>query len=161
MGSAVLPGEAGQAVRIMSIHKSKGLEYPVCFVAGLGKAMNFTESRSRIVVDARYGVAADGVDLEHRVKIHSLSKKVFARKLLSEQMGEEVRVLYVAMTRAREKLILVGTVEDMAKADEKWTVAGKAPAPLTYSRMLRAKSYLDWLGPLFVVGRPGGGEPGL
>lgn len=148
LGSAVLPGEAGQAVRIMSIHKSKGLEYPVCFVAGLGKAMNFTESRSRIVVHARYGVAADGVDLEHRVKIHSLSKKVFARKLLSEQMGEEVRVLYVAMTRAREKLILVGTVEDMAKADEKWTVAGKAPAPLTYSRMLRAKSYLDWLGPL-------------
>lgn len=75
----------------MSIHKSKGLEYPVCFVAGLGKSMNFTESRSRIVVHARYGVAADGVDLEHRVKIHSLSKKVFARKLLSEQMGEEVR----------------------------------------------------------------------
>ncbi|WP_418745584.1 helicase-exonuclease AddAB subunit AddA [Frisingicoccus sp.] len=159
LGSAVLPGEAGQAVRIMSIHKSKGLEYPVCFVAGLGKSMNFTESRSRIVVHARYGVAADGVDLEHRVKIHSLSKKVFARKLLSEQMGEEVRVLYVAMTRAREKLILVGTVEDMAKADEKWTAAGRAPVPLTYSRMLRAKSYLDWLGPLlWSDGRDGAGR---
>ncbi len=146
LGGAVLPGDAGQAVRIMSIHKSKGLEYPICFVAGLGKAMNFTESRSRIVVHARYGVAADGVDLEHRVKIHSLSKKVFARKLLLDQMGEEVRVLYVAMTRAREKLILVGTVEDMAQTEEKWALAGKVPMPLTYSRMLRAKSYLDWLG---------------
>lgn len=148
LGGAVLPGDAGQAVRIMSIHKSKGLEYPICFVAGLGKTMNFTETRSRIVVHARYGVAADGIDLEHRVKIHSLSKKVFARKLLLDQMGEEIRVLYVAMTRAREKLILVGTVEDMDKTDEKWTLAGKAPVPLTYNRMLRAKSYLDWLGPL-------------
>lgn len=148
LGGAVLPGDEGQAVRIMSIHKSKGLEYPICFVAGLGKAMNFTESRSRIVVHARYGVAADGVDLEQRVKIHSLSKKVFSRKLLLDQMGEEVRVLYVAMTRAREKLILVGTLEDMEQTGEKWALAGMAPIPLTYSRMLRAKSYLDWIGPL-------------
>ena len=148
LGEAVLPGDGQKAVRIMSIHKSKGLEYPVCFVAGLGKNMNFMETRSRIVVHAGYGVAADGVDLENRVKIRGLTKKVFARKLLQEQMGEEVRVLYVAMTRAREKLILVGAVEDMAQASEKWTLSGKSERPLTYSRMIRAKSYLDWLGPL-------------
>lgn len=161
LGGAVLPGNEGQSVRIMSIHKSKGLEYPICFVAGLGKTMNFTESRSRIVVHARYGVAADGIDLENRVKIHSLSKKVFARKLLLDQMGEEVRVLYVAMTRAREKLILVGTVENMAQTDEKWTLAGKTPMPLTYSRMLRAKSYLDWLGPLLWSGGQQGADLGF
>lgn len=161
LGGAVLPGDAGQAVRIMSIHKSKGLEYPICFVAGLGKSMNFTESRSRIVIHARYGVAADGVDLERRVKIHSLSKKVFARKLLLDQMGEEVRVLYVALTRAREKLILVGTVEDMEQTAEKWSLAGKVPTPLTYSRMLRAKSYLDWLGPLLWSDERQGAERGF
>lgn len=60
----------------MSIHKSKGLEYPICFVAGLGKSMNFMETRSRIVVHAGYGVAADGVDLENRAKIRGLAKKV-------------------------------------------------------------------------------------
>ena len=110
--------------------------------------MNFMETRSRIVVHAGYGVAADGVDLENRAKIRGLAKKVFARKLLQDQMGEEVRVLYVAMTRARDKLILVGTVEDMAQTAEKWAISGKSEQPLTYSRMLRAKSYLDWLGPL-------------
>lgn len=148
LGEAMLPGDARKTVRIMSIHKSKGLEYPICFVAGLGKSMNFMETRSRIVVHAGYGVAADGVDLENRAKIRGLAKKVFARKLLQDQMGEEVRVLYVAMTRAREKLILVGTVEDMAQTAEKWAISGKSEQPLTYSRMLRAKSYLDWLGPL-------------
>ena len=150
LGEAMLPGDARKTVRIMSIHKSKGLEYPICFVAGLGKSMNFMETRSRIVVHAGYGVAADGVDLENRAKIRGLAKKVFARKLLQDQMGEEVRVLYVAMTRAREKLILVGTVEDMAQTAEKWAISGKSEQPLTYSRMLRAKSYLDWLGPLLL-----------
>lgn len=118
----------------MSIHKSKGLEYPICFVAGLGKSMNFMETRSRIVVHAGYGVAADGVDLENRAKIRGLAKKVFARKLLQDQMGEEVRVLYVAMTRAREKLILVGTVEDMAQTAEKWAISGKVGAAADLQR---------------------------
>ena len=76
-------------------------------------------------------------------------------------MGEEVRVLYVALTRAREKLILVGTVEDMEQTAEKWSLAGKAPTPLTYSRMLRAKSYLDWLGPLLWSDERQGAERGF
>ena len=149
VGEAVIPGNAMKAVRIMSIHKSKGLEYPICIVAGMGKNMNFTESRSRIVVHSRYGIAADGVDLEKRTKIQSLSRKVFARRLLQDQMGEEIRVLYVAMTRAREKLILVGTVEDAEKNIQKWEYAQKAVTPLTFSQILRAKTYLDWLGPIF------------
>ena len=149
LGEAVLPGDAMRAVRIMSIHKSKGLEYPICIVAGMGKGMNFTETRSRIVAHARYGIAADGVNLEKRTRIQSLSRKVFARKMLQDQMGEEIRVLYVAMTRAREKLVLVGAVEDIEKTTEKWEYAKKAVSPLTYTQMLKAKNYLDWLGPIF------------
>ena len=149
VGEAVLPGNVIQSVRIMSIHKSKGLEYPICIVAGMGKIMNFSESRSRIVVHSKYGVAADGVDLSRRTKIQSLSRKVFARKLLQEQMGEEIRVLYVAMTRAREKLILVGTVEDVEKTTQKWEYAKNTEKPLSFSQILKAKSYLDWLGPIF------------
>ena len=148
VGEALLPDDAGKTVRIMSIHKSKGLEYPICIVAGLGKTMNFTESRSRIVVHSRYGVAADGVDLSLRAKIHSLSRKVFARKLLQDQMGEEIRVLYVAMTRAREKLILIGTVEDGAKTLEKWEYMSCQEVALTYSQIMGASSYFDWIGPL-------------
>ena len=148
VGEAILPGDSMQAVRIMSIHKSKGLEYPICIIAGMGKNMNFMESRSRIVVHAGYGVAADGVDLAKRTKIQSLSRKMLARKLLQDQMSEEIRVLYVAMTRAREKLILIGTVEDVDKTTEKWEYAAKTPTPLSYSQILKAKSYLDWLGPI-------------
>lgn len=148
VGEAVLLENASQTVRIMSIHKSKGLEYPICMIAGLGKNMNFTESRSRIVIHSKYGVAADGVNLTDRTRIHSLSRKVFARKLLQDQMAEEIRVLYVAMTRAREKLILVGTVEEVEKTTEKWEYAKNVTVPLTYSQILRAKSYLDWVGPL-------------
>ena len=149
VGEAVLPGNETKAVRIMSIHKSKGLEYPICIVSGLGKSMNFMETRSRIVAHSKYGVAADGVDLEKRTKVQSLSRKVFARKLLQDQMGEEIRVLYVAMTRAREKLILVGTVENVENTVEKWEYAKHSELPLSYSQMLRAKNYLDWLGPIF------------
>jgi len=161
IGEAILPGDAGKAVRIMSIHKSKGLEYPICFVAGLGKKMNFRESRSRIVVHAGYGVAADGVDLENRVKIRSMYKNLIARKMLQEQMGEEIRVLYVAMTRAREKLILVGSVDNMEQMAEKWGVDGAGSNPSSYSRMLRATSYLDWLGPLFFSDGQAGANHGF
>ena len=148
IGEAVLPGDTMRAVRIMSIHKSKGLEYPICIVAGMGKNMNFSESRNRIVVHSRYGVAADGVDLIQRTKVKSLSRKVFARKVLQDQMGEEIRVLYVAMTRAREKLILVGTVEDVEKTVAEWEWAEGKTRPLTFSQMLGAKRYLDWIGPI-------------
>lgn len=148
VGEAVLLGDAAQAVRIMSIHKSKGLEYPICIVAGLGKNMNLMDARSRIVVHSSYGVAADGVDLKKRTKIRSLSRRIIARKLLQEQLAEEVRVLYVAMTRAREKLILVGTVEDVEKTIETWEYGQDMTVPLTFSQMMRAKTYLDWVGPI-------------
>ena len=161
IGEAVVSGDAMRAVRIMSIHKSKGLEYPICIVAGMGKNMNFTESRSRIVIHSRYGVAADGVDLVQRTKVKSLSRKVFARKVLQDQMGEEIRVLYVAMTRAREKLILVGTVENIEKTVDAWGWAEGKNKPLTLSQMLKARSYLDWIGPVLWSDGQAGKEKGF
>lgn len=148
IGEAVLLGDAMQSVRVMSIHKSKGLEYPICIVAGIGKMMNLMDVRSRIVVHSQYGVAADGVDLEKRTKIHSLLRRMIARKMLNEQLSEEIRVLYVAMTRAREKLILIGTVEDVEKTEKSWEYSQHTKEPLSYTQMMKAKSYLDWLGPI-------------
>ena len=93
-------------VRIMSIHKSKGLEFPVVFLAGLGKRFNKQDAYGQILLDADLGAAADFLDLELRVKAPTLKKQALKRRTELETMGEELRVLYVAMTRAKEKLIM-------------------------------------------------------
>ncbi len=153
MGEAVLPGEAGQAVRVMSIHASKGLEYPVCFVAGLGRAINMSESREKIVIHPTLGLAADQIDTDRRVRKSTLPKKVLARQLLSEARGEELRVLYVALTRAREKLILVGSVEHLEKAEEKWQAAVPEDGrTLDYDTIKGAATMLDWIMPAMWAG---------
>lgn len=151
VGEAVLLGDSMQCVRVMSIHKSKGLEYPICFVAGIAKTMNLMDVRSRIVIHSKYGIAADATDLEKRTKIHSLSRRMIARKLLREQLAEEIRVLYVAMTRAREKLILTGVVETVEKTEKAWEYRQWMERPLTYTQMMKAQSYLDWLGPILTA----------
>lgn len=108
-------GEGGTAdenadiVRIMSIHKSKGLEFPICFVAGLSKRFNRQDSVQPVIMDMDLGLAADCVDSGLRTKRATLKKNVLAHKLLTDSLGEELRVLYVAMTRAEEKLILTAS----------------------------------------------------
>ncbi len=108
--------EAEDAVRIMSIHKSKGLEFPVVFVSGLGKMFNSQDIRERVVLHPGLGIGMDVTDLKRRLKTPGLTRQLLARKAAMENTGEELRVLYVALTRAREKLILTGVLK---KAEQK------------------------------------------
>ena len=108
--------EQENMVQIMSIHKSKGLEFPIVFVSGLGKMFNTQDIREKVVLHPQLGIGIDYLNVERRVKTPGITRQFLARKTSIENTGEELRVLYVAMTRAREKLILTGT---MKKAEEK------------------------------------------
>ena len=144
-------GQYENMVRVMSIHKSKGLEFPVVFLAGTGKQFNKQDVRGRLIIDSDLGIATDYLDLELRVKGPTLKKNVLKRKTDLDNLGEELRVLYVAMTRAKEKLILTGADRSLAKKLEKWENMewGKErrqriPA-VPYTVLSTAGSYLDWI----------------
>lgn len=108
--------EQENMVQIMSIHKSKGLEFPIVFVSGLGKMFNTQDIREKVVLHPQLGIGIDYLNVGRRVKTPGITRQFLARKIGIENTGEELRVLYVAMTRAKEKLILTGT---MKKAEEK------------------------------------------
>lgn len=111
-GEADISGQSGEAVRIMSTHHSKGLEFPIVFAAGLGKSFNKQESREKAVLHNKYGIGLDYVDLEQRMRRPTLLKQLIRRQNLLDSLGEELRILYVAMTRAKEKLILTGMAKE-------------------------------------------------
>lgn len=139
--------QAGGAVRIMSIHKSKGLEFPVVFVCGMSKKFNEMDARASVVFHPDFGVASDYIDLDSRVKVPTLLKKYISHRLKLDNLGEELRVLYVALTRAKEKLILTGTCTDYEKTWKQWDVASEA-GRLNYLTLTKAGCYLDWVGPV-------------
>ncbi|MCR5420633.1 MAG: helicase-exonuclease AddAB subunit AddA [Lachnospiraceae bacterium] len=114
-GEANLADENDDAVRIMSIHKSKGLEFPVCFIAGMSKGYNSRDLYNSLITDIDLGMAFNFVDPLRRIKQTTLLKTAIADKKNLEMMAEEERILYVAMTRAREKLIMTGVVKDINK----------------------------------------------
>lgn len=118
-GEADMIGENEDVVRIMSIHKSKGLEFPVVFVCGLGKNFNRQDVRSHMVLHPELGMGLDCMDGERRLKSPTIAKKAIAKQMDLENLGEELRVLYVALTRAREKLILTGSRKNAAEEIEK------------------------------------------
>lgn len=143
-GEASLSDEQSDSVRIMSIHKSKGLEFPVVFVAGMGKQFNRQDVTGSIVIHPELGVGIDVVDLEKRTKTPSFLKKVIQRAVQEENLGEELRVLYVALTRAKEKLLLTGT----ATQKEMETLT-ECQEELPYYMLSGAKKYMDWVLPVF------------
>ena len=133
------------AVRIMSIHKSKGLEFPIVFVSGLSKRFNKQDARERIVMHPEMGIGVDAIDPGNRIKVPTLHKKMIQKRIELESLGEELRVLYVALTRAKEKLILTGTlknametVENAAK-DKAFFERGR------YESLCGGTSFLDWI----------------
>ena len=136
--------ENADVVRIMSIHKSKGLEFPVCFVSGLSKRFNRQDSAAPVLMDMDLGLAIDWVDPTARIRHTTLKKNVLARKLNADSMGEELRVLYVALTRAEEKLILTGTCKEGKLPQE-----DAAPGAYGYSalRLQEASSYYELVLP--------------
>ena len=144
-GEASVVGEEENTVRIMSIHKSKGLEFPVVFLAGMGKKFNRQDTYSRLLIDPELGIATDYLDLEKRLKSATLKKNVLRRKMELDNLGEELRVLYVAMTRAKEQLIMTGTDRGLEKKLEKYRTVPEADGQIPYTVLAGAGSYLDWL----------------
>ena len=140
-------GENEDVVRIMTIHKSKGLEFPVVVLADMGKRFNLMDTSDSILLHKDLGLGLDNIDVEKNVKYPSFSRLAVRAKMVQESKAEELRVLYVAMTRAREKLIMVGRIKDAGKAAAKWCSYRE------YSRSIRlpryalseAGSYLDWV----------------
>ena len=128
----------------MSIHKSKGLEFPIVFVAGLGKAFNRQDARSTIAIHQNYGVGCDVVDPLLRTKAPTILKKAIQQILLTESLGEELRVLYVAVTRAKEKLYLSGSLKKMEDTLSKWS-GGAGKKQLPYLEIKNAASMLEWI----------------
>ena len=145
-GEAGVLGENEDAVRIMTIHKSKGLEFPVVIVGGLGKSFNRQDTRSRVVIHPDLGVGVDWLDAGRRTKIPTLQKRVLQKALDVEMLGEELRVLYVAFTRAKEKLILLGSAAGLEKKLEKFQAEGRRN-PLSFRAISTAGTYLDWILP--------------
>lgn len=156
-GEADIVGENEDVVRIMSIHKSKGLEFPVVFVAGMGKNFNKQDVRSKLVLHPELGVGLDDMDGDRRIKSPTIIKKAIAKQIDLENLGEELRVLYVALTRAKEKLILCGNQKDAEnkleayhrQAESGFSVSNEENqlAALPYLQRESAMTYLDWVLP--------------
>lgn len=148
LGAAKVLGERENVVRIMSIHKSKGLEFPVVFLCGLGRKFNFRNLQEDILLDTDLGLGPNWVDAEIRLKYPTLAKIAVKHKLRMEMIAEEIRILYVALTRAREALILVGTVKNLANVVSKYTgINNSLDWELPVNVVRRAVCYFDWLIP--------------
>ena len=156
-GEADMVGENEDVVRIMSIHKSKGLEFPIVIVSGMGKNFNKQDTRSKMVLHPELGIGLDYMDGKLRIKSPTIAKKAIAKQIDLENLGEELRVLYVALTRAKEKLILTGTLKDAPEkleffrqqaalhAHSSGKMTGTTAIP--YLTRESAAGYLDWVLP--------------
>ena len=140
-GEATVFSEKDDLLRIMSIHHSKGLQFKVVFLSQLHKTFNKMDSKAKMLMDAELGLAADYLDLETRIKYPSLHKIAIKEKGERESLGEELRVLYVAMTRAEEKLILTGVCKNEEDLIKKFPVQER----LSLEDIRGASSYLAWI----------------
>ena len=138
--SAKLIGENENVVRIMSIHKSKGLEFPVVFLSGTGKQFNLQDLNDSILLHQDIGFGPKVIDYERKIEYNTLAKEAIRIKMLNETLSEEMRLLYVALTRAKEKLIITGFDKNLEKS-----IASKESMTLGISNIRKAKSYLEWL----------------
>ncbi|SFF00171.1 DNA helicase/exodeoxyribonuclease V, subunit A [Paenibacillus catalpae] len=148
LGTARALGEQENVVRIMSIHKSKGLEFPVVFVAGLGKNFNQQDLRSAFLKHKQLGFGPKFIDPEKRVSYPTLPFLSIRRRMRMEMLAEEMRILYVALTRPKEKMFLIGTVSDAAAKQRRWQSAADSSGFIPDFRLSSASTFLDWLGPL-------------
>ena len=143
-GEAVTQSENDDSVKIMTIHKSKGLEYPVVFLAGTGKKMNMRDAAEKIVIHHELGIGINRVDTDKRIRYKTLIKEAIGAKIRLENIAEELRVLYVALTRAKEKLIITGVGNVTSKLDKFAGIAKHRKISLGMSYISSASSYMDW-----------------
>ncbi len=134
-------------VRIMSIHRSKGLEFPVVILPDLGKAINLSDCSGSILVDREAGLGLSAIDRAKQIRYPSLASMLVETRLRKQSLAEELRVLYVAMTRAKEHLILVGTSTD-SKIDGWASRFTDHPGAFAADTILAARTMLDWIGPV-------------
>ena len=149
MGSAKLIGENDDVVRIMSIHKSKGLEFPVVFLSSTGKQFNLNDLKEDVLLHQEMGIGAKYIDYDKQVKYDTLSKLAIKNKILLETLSEEMRILYVALTRAKEKLFITGVTrdfkKDLEKIDSNIERYPKENDKINPILVKKCKKYLDWI----------------
>ena len=156
MGSAKILGENENVVRIMSIHKSKGLEFPIVFVAGCGKQFNLMDTTRNILFHHDLGLGPDYVDYDRRIIYSTLAKESLKHRITLETLSEEMRILYVALTRARERLIITGAVKDLRREVSRWADAlAIEDLKLPEYETMRARRFLDWIGPAIIRHKDG------
>ena len=147
-GEVSLYGELADTVRIMTIHKSKGLEFPVVFVCGLGSRMNLMDANAPVVFHHTLGIGADWIDLKNRTRVTPLLKEAIRQAIRLDARGEELRVLYVALTRAKEKLILTGASENLEKKLGELSLGSLTrEGKVSYWARSGAGCFLDWILP--------------
>ncbi|MBQ7516688.1 MAG: helicase-exonuclease AddAB subunit AddA [Schwartzia sp.] len=152
-------GENEDVVRVMTIHKSKGLEFPVVVLADIGKGFNMKDTTDDLLIHRELGLGPYRVESEGTIswRYPTLRRQAVAARIQRESRAEEMRLLYVAMTRAREKLILTGQVKGLVQQAAKWCrYAGHRPAALPGYAVAAAKNWLDWLGPALARDEDGG-----
>jgi len=154
LGTAPALGENEDVVRLMSIHKSKGLEFPVVFVAGLGIAFNQNDLKGSLIFDRELGLGPQSVDPARYTRSHTLASLGVRESIRRAGLSEEMRILYVAMTRARERLFLVATVRGLSANIARWRQTGetlRSTGTVPIFRVVTAKRFIDWLGPVFAA----------
>ena len=139
-------GGKEDAVRIMSIHNSKGLEFPIVFIAGLGRKFNLKDAGKDVLFHQALGIAARVVDRDKRIKYPTLPWQLMRKLIIDESVAEEMRILYVAMTRARDKLIMTGSTGNLEAAVQSWVEMSPSSVPLNPYLLKTDCNYLSWLG---------------
>ena len=149
LGAAKIISESENVVRIMSIHKSKGLEFPVVFLSSTGKQFNLIDLNKSILLHQEMGIGVKYIDYEKQIQYDTLSKAAIKNKILIETLSEEMRILYVALTRAKEKLIITGIERDYDKLLEKMNQQleqyPKQENKINPILLKKYKKYLDWI----------------
>jgi ATP-dependent helicase/nuclease subunit A len=142
-GPAKMQTESDDAVRIMSIHKSKGLEFPVVIMAGLGRQFNRKDMQQPLLLHRTLGLGPTYANPVQRIKRNTLARISLKEKSRIENLSEEMRILYVGMTRAQQKLIMTGSVNQLQEKIKQWCQPFKA------GKLMKAQHVLDWLGPVW------------
>ena len=149
LSSAKMIGENEDVVRIMSIHKSKGLEFPIVFLASTSSQFNLMDLNKDILLDQELGLGVKYIDYDMQVKYDTLTKLALRNKELNSVYSEEMRILYVALTRAKEKLYITGLSKDFSKAKENMenmlSIYKKQEGKINPILVKKYKTYLDWI----------------